>query len=214
MHSRPLCTVSYTCSVRSIIIEHLRQSQVDQTDVGIAPVYCETKLNELQTPANLLAGLWRELSQSRDSLTEEAKALYAKYARYRTSPSLEEVVLILQSEIRRYSAVFLVVDALDECPEDRRIRATFVSKLQYILTQTPFTETEVRILVTSRLTNSSFLKANEIEIRATDSDIERLVCQRIEDGISDYDDISKSVRENMALKDGIVTTIVERAGKM
>ena len=68
--------------------------------------------------------------------------------------------------------------------------------------------------MTSRLTNSNFLKANEIEIRATDSDIERLVCQRTEDGISDYDDISKSVRENMAFKDGIVMTIVERAGKM
>ncbi|KAF6221635.1 hypothetical protein HO133_001601 [Letharia lupina] len=41
----------------SIIVEHLRKSQVDRTDVGIVPIYCEDKLQELQTPANLLVSV-------------------------------------------------------------------------------------------------------------------------------------------------------------
>lgn len=182
--------------------------------MGIVPIYCEDKLKELQTPANLLASLWRELSQSRGSLAEEAKALYTKHAGYRTKPTPDEITSLIQVEMCRYSAVFIMIDALDECPEDRRVRATFISKLQYISTATASTDTEVRILVTSRLTNSSFLKANEIEIRATDSDIERLVRQRIEDGISDDDEVSQSVQRKMALKDEIVAMIVERASKM
>lgn len=214
MYLIPLCTFSYKYSVRSIIVEHLRQAKIDQGDVGIVPIYCEDKLKELQTPANLLAGLWRGLSQSRDLLAKEAEAVYAKHIFYRTKPTLDEIMSIVQAEIRTYSTVFVVVDALDECPEDRRIRATFVSKLQYILTAVASTETEVRILVTSRLTNSIFLKADQIEIQATDSDIERLVGQRIEDGLSDDDKISQSVRENTALKADIVAMIVERAGKM
>ena len=144
----------------------------------------------------------------------EAKALYAKHTRYRTKPTIEEMVSIVEAEVRRHSAVFLVVDALDECPEDGRVRATFVERLQYILTATTSTDTKVRLLVTSRLAKNIFPDANETEIRATDPDVKRLICQRIKDGLSDDDEISQSIRQNEALKNALVRMIVERAGKM
>ena len=214
MNLLPLCTVSHKCSVRSIIVEHLRQAKVDQRDVGVVPIYCEDKLKKLQTPATLLASLWRELSQSRDLLAKEVEDLYYKHTFSRTKPTLDEIMCIVQAEIRKYSTVFVCVDALDECPEDDKIRATFVSKLKSILTAVASTETEVRILVTSRLTNSDFPTADQIEIQATETDIQHVVSQRIEDGLSDDDKISRSVREKPDLKDDIVTMIVERAGKM
>ena len=68
--------------------------------------------------------------------------------------------------------------------------------------------------MTSRLAKSVFPNASEVEIRATDRDVERLICQRIEDGLSDDDEISQDIRQNKAFKDALVKSIVERAGKM
>lgn len=140
--------------------------------------------------------------------------MYAKHTRYRTIPTIDEITSIVQAEIRRHSAVFLVVDALDECPEDGRIRATLTAKLQNILTAAASTATEIRILVTSRFANNVFINANVTEIRATDNDVERLVRQSIEDGLSDDEVISRSIRQNEALKDAIVATVSEKADKM
>lgn len=50
----------------------------------MGPIYCYYKLEELQSPANLLVSIWKGLIQSRDLLAEEAKALYTKYSRHRT----------------------------------------------------------------------------------------------------------------------------------
>ena len=147
-------------------------------------------------------------------MSEEAKALYAKHTLYRTKPTIDEIISIVQAEIRRHPTVFIVVDALDECPEDGRIRATFIAKPRHIVIPTASSESNVRILVTSRLANNFFPIATEIEIRATDGDLKRLVYQRIEDGLSDDHNISESLRRNQSLKNDLVAMIVERAGKM
>ena len=209
-----LSTLSYEHSVRSIVVEYLRHSLTDQSDVGIVPIYCEYKLKELQTPENLLASLWRELSHGHGSVAKEVKDLYTKHTRYRTKPNMNEIVSAVLAEICRHSVVFVVVDALDECPENGRVRARFIEKLQHILTSTSSMEAKVRLLVTSRLTKHVFLDANEIEIRASDDDIKRLVCQRIEEGLSDDDEISQSVRQNHTLKNTLVATFIERAGNV
>ena len=179
--------------------------------MGVIPIYCEYKLKELQAPKDLLASCWRELSDSQDSLAEGPKSLYAMHTRYRTKPTMDEIISIVQAEIRRYSAVYIVIDALDECLEDRKVRKILTKNLQLILTSN---ETKVRILVTSRFTNDIFPNANEIEIRATDIDLRRFVCQRIEDGLSDDDQISQYVQQNEAYKDGLIEKIVKRADKL
>ena len=180
-------------------------------DVGIVPIYCEYNLKELQTPKNLLASCWRELSLSLDSFIGGAKNLYDVQTRHRTKPSIDEIVSIVKAEICRYTTVFIVIDALDECSEDRRVRKIFTDKLRSLLT---LSETKVRILVTSRLTNNIFPNASEIEIQTTDVDLRRFVCQRIQDGLSEDDGISQYVQEKEAYKDDLIEKIVKRADKM
>ena len=182
--------------------------------MGIVPIYCEYQLKDLQTPENLLASLWRKLSHSHDTIAKEVKDLYTKHTRNRTKQKMNEIVSACLAEICKCSIVFVVVDALDECPEDGRVRARFIEELQHILTSTNSTETKVRLLVTSRLTNHVFQDANEIEILASEDDIKLLVRQRIKNGLSDHDEISQSVRQNDILKDNLAATIVERAGNM
>ena len=179
--------------------------------MGVIPIYCEYNLKESQAPKDLLASCWRELSNSLDALAAGPKALYAMHTRHHTKPTMDEIISILQAEFCRYSAVFIVIDALDECPEDRKVRTILTKQLQLILTSN---ETQVRILVTSRFTNDIFPNASEIEIRATDTDLRRFVCQRIEDGLSDDDQISQHVQKKEAYKDELVEKIVKRADKL
>lgn len=49
-------------------------------------------MKELQTPKNLLASLWRELSYSHHCITKEVKDLYTKHNPYRTKPNMNEIV--------------------------------------------------------------------------------------------------------------------------
>lgn len=108
----------------------------------------------------------------------------------------------------------MVVDALDECTEDGRNRADFVKNLQNILATSASTDSEVRLLVTSRFGNEVFTNAVDIEIQATDRDIKRFVHQCVNNGLSNDDIISQSVRQNKALQDDLVAKIIEGAGKM
>ena len=147
-------------------------------------------------------------------MAKEVEDLYTKHNRFRTKPNMNEIVSVVLAEICRHSIVFVVVDALDECPEDRRVRAKFVEKLQHILSSTTPTKTKVRLLITSRLTNHAFLDAIEFKIQAPDDDIKRIVCQRIEEGLSDDNGMSQKIRQNDKLKDELAQMIVERAGNV
>lgn len=57
-----------------------------------------------------------------------------------------------------------MIDALNECPKDKRVRAKFVEKLQHILSSTTSIKAKIRLLMTSRLTEHVFLDAIEIKI--------------------------------------------------
>jgi hypothetical protein len=74
----------------------------------------------MQSPVNLIASLWAQLVQNSGSLSSEVKDLYRTYIRQRSPPTLSDVSKILQAEIGRFSKIFVVVDALDECPESNR----------------------------------------------------------------------------------------------
>ena len=147
-------------------------------------------------------------------MAKEVIDLYTKHTRYRTKPNMNEIVSVVLVEMYRHSTVFVVVDALDECPEDGRVRAKFVEKLQHIWNSTTSTKTKERLLVTTRLTKQVFLDAVEIEIRASNNDIKRIVYQRIKKGLSNDDEISQLVRQNDTLKDTLVGTIVKSSGNM
>jgi hypothetical protein len=46
-----------------------------------------------------------------------------------TRPNLDELSKLLQSEVQRHSNVFIIIDALDECPEKESFLAE-IRKLQ------------------------------------------------------------------------------------
>lgn len=107
----------------------------------------------------------KQLVQQRKDISPDLAALYTHHTSDNTCPSLTEFSRALGRQIPLFREVFIVVDALDECPDNARI--TFLDELQKLSPRT-------RLLVTSRPNaslNRKFADAALLEIRARDEDI-------------------------------------------
>ncbi|KAJ7266763.1 ankyrin repeat domain-containing protein [Mycena rebaudengoi] len=103
----------------STIVDYLRDKY--QSNVGIACAYLNHKERDMQSPENVLAGLWRQLIFGKPILSgSPAHTLYHKHHEKGTRPSVEEMHALLSSEVAGYSKVYFVIDALDEYPETKR----------------------------------------------------------------------------------------------
>lgn len=139
--------------------------------VGIACIYVNHQEGEDQTPAKLLAGVWQQLVLDKD-VGASANRLYKEHHGKGTSPSIQEVFEVLNSSIRVFAQVYIVVDAVDEYPENQQ---TVLFK--YLGSMEPI----VNLMITSRphVQPSSLPNPDTLEIRATDTDVRTYVKARI-----------------------------------
>lgn len=169
-------------------------------------MYCNYMEQDVQTPVNLLASIWRQLVYNKDSLPSDVEELYKSHRRQCTLPSLIEITKMLRSEIMRHSKVFVVIDALDECSEKNNSRATLLTTLRTL-------EPTLNIMATSRFLENirvEFQPMAQLEISASNKDVEMYVTERI----SREAQLSRFVEKDMALKKAIVEAVVETAQKM
>lgn len=105
------------------------------------------------------------------ALSDDVKSCYKHHAQYGTRPSINETAKILRSQVEKFSKVFVVIDALDECPELEQTRKTFLAEIRGLLPK-------VRLLVTSRNVPSietMFRNDTRLDIRAQDQDIRKFI---------------------------------------
>jgi hypothetical protein len=103
-----------------MVVDHLRvRAKSQQENITVTCIYLNHKEAENQTPDKLLSGLWRQLVHGRD-VGPLAKEIYEKHLEECTSPLPEEVVKVLCSSFMQFSKVYIIVDAIDEYPEDKR----------------------------------------------------------------------------------------------
>lgn len=79
--------------------------------------------------------------------------------------------------LRNYSAVYVVVDSLDECPDREGTRSRILNKIRDLQK-----ETDLHLMVTSRFipeTVEEFKHAPRLEVRATAVDVRRFVTGKI-----------------------------------
>jgi hypothetical protein len=103
-----------------MVVDYLSAAFRSNKDIGVACIYLNHKEVDIQTPSRLLAGLWRQLVLDRD-ISSIAEILYKQHREKGTVPSLQEVAGILSSSLKGFSQVFIVIDAIDEYPEDQRL---------------------------------------------------------------------------------------------
>jgi hypothetical protein len=160
----------------------------------------------MQTPANLVANLLRQLVLPQPVIPDELKALYESHARNGTRPSLGEYSKLLQTAVESFSKVLIVIDALDEYPITGGARDTLLAEIRKLQPRACF-------LVTSRdIPNieRELQGACHLEIRASDEDMKGYLREHI----SSSSDLTGYTKEDPKLYDDIITTIVEKAQGM
>ncbi|KAJ4217437.1 hypothetical protein NW757_014641, partial [Fusarium falciforme] len=115
--------------ITAIVIDYLQSKFRDDQSTGIAYIYCNFRRQDEQKAADLLASLSKQLAQRQTSLPKSVKDLYDEHQKNRTRPSFDEISGTLHSLAARYSKVFIVVDALDECRTSHDSRTRFLKEI-------------------------------------------------------------------------------------
>ncbi|KAJ7499617.1 ankyrin repeat-containing domain protein [Mycena latifolia] len=152
----------------SMVVNHLG-ARFWNDNIGVACMYLNHKETETQTPANLLAAIWTQLVIGKP-IPAAVHELYQHHRERRTRPSADEVHAVLRNfATTQYSRVYLIVDALDEYPDDQR---------DFLLEKLSAMGPSVNLMITSRphITLVDFFPdVKPLEIRATEDDIRRYV---------------------------------------
>ena len=168
-------------TIAAIAIDYLLKS-VHNSSHGVAYIYCNYKTQE-QDVSDMLAAILKRLVQTRPSIAEPVERLHRLHAGNGTRPLLEEMFKALQDVLVHYPTTHIVVDALDECPEqDREEVLRFVTGI--VTAQIPC---RVKVFITSRR-EMDIAKAFEdkhipiVQIRAENvaTDIETFVRSQVE----------------------------------
>ena len=170
-------------------------------------LYCSYEEQETQTLQNMVGSLLKQIVQRKATLPDEVLDLYEKHARNKTRPTLDELARLLVQEVKTCSAVFVVIDALDECPESGNIRATLLKIIQGLPSHT-------RVVVTSRYSPTILDRFEDIphivvEIRATEEDVKQYVQARAEGRIKKEKALAKDVRASPGLMEEIINTVAQ-----
>lgn len=153
----------------AIAIDYLSKGVQSSTN-GLAYIYCDyTKRNE-QKLTMLLSNILRQLLQAQQSIPSSVTELHKHHSTRGTRPTHEEVFDMLQSVIKDYSRVHLVIDALDECLDPTRGR--LLSKIRDLQKGA-----NVKLMVTSRFGPDleGFEDVVNLEVRTSNDDLKRFL---------------------------------------
>ncbi|KAL8644167.1 MAG: hypothetical protein Q9226_007903 [Calogaya cf. arnoldii] len=159
----------------SIIVDYLRKVQTKTESFGVAALYCNFKEErQTQTTENLLAGVCVQLAKGLSgSLPTSLVDIHESHSRLKTRPTLTEILKVLDDIVHDLDAVYVVIDALDECPEQTR---------NTLLTRTEALPESTRLLMTTLYVDdiiNRYRDCPKIEIRATDNDLAKYITSRI-----------------------------------
>ena len=185
------------------MINHL-QGIVDQSESYLTYIYLSYKDAEKQTISNLLTNLICQLASSDPVLSAALVASYEAHGSGASRPSHAECTQLLTSVINRCPKVFLVIDAFDEYPEERR--GQFLAELQLL-------QPKISTMITSRdlpTIGTLLSKAIRLDVQADSDDI----LQYLRGQIANSGRLKSHTDRDPTLCDLISTTIAGRAGAM
>ena len=155
---------------RSIAINYLENKFCYDENIGLACVYFDHK-QEFKA-VDILRSILKHILQRKSSVSDEIRELYEKHSKRETSPTLKDVAVALEAERSKFTKIFLVIDALDECPTSEH---TVEILLRHLEKLRPI----VRLMVTGRPFAveymSGFASLELREIGASDQDLESFI---------------------------------------
>lgn len=167
-------------------------------ETGVAYVYFDYRQSN-ENIDNLLLSLLKQLIQIQPTLPDCVTGLYEQHKANGTRPSLETISLTLLSVMNTYSRNFIVIDALDECPNVNRCRMKFLAEIISLRNKSA-----ANIFVTSRHNTDiarEFKGSNFMEVYATEEDVRKYLK-------GNMDQLPDVVRNDVELKNEVETAIV------
>ncbi|KAJ7577681.1 ankyrin repeat-containing domain protein, partial [Mycena floridula] len=190
----------------STAVDHL-QNQLSHPGVAVACIFFDYNTSSSQSITDIFGSVIRQLLIDSSSIPDSLQSLHTSFqSRHSPPTSLRVMAETLRAQIQLYSCVYLVVDALDECPVD--IRDDFISTIRSLTESGPLS-----VLITSRdiLTIAQeFTNETRIDVRAHDDDVLSYITYRIEQDKK----LKRIVKEDAVLKKDIVTQVTEKAAGM
>jgi hypothetical protein len=151
---------------------------VQHNNVGILFVYFNYK--EPHSATEILGSLLQQLQLRKTTISTAIYNLWRTHTERKTRPTLPEILTLLQDEAHNFIKLFVVLDALDECPEKYHDRDCRDKLLTLIHELGP----GLRLLATGRShiknVTEVFPDATVIKIRGTEEDIRKYVNSRID----------------------------------
>ena len=171
--------------------------------MAVVFVYCNYKAQH--SVLQLLEALLKQLAHHR--LTSDSIKSLKTDKDLGRRPSLDKLMTVLETEIKTYFRVFMVVDALDEFFLEEA-RNDLLEKLRF-LTNIP----SAKLMITSRHIPSierTICADIKLEIVALDSDIEALIEARI----SKDKMLERLVTREPSIKEEVIETVLKKAQGM
>ncbi|KAJ7601491.1 hypothetical protein DFH06DRAFT_1406902, partial [Mycena polygramma] len=190
-------------TVLASLITNTLRVEAESQDIGVGVIYLEHRETDVPTPSSLLAALWRQLV-FRKLVSPALEHLHSMHHEPETRPTIEEDDAILRSIIVEYSQVFIVVDGLDEYPQEPRdILLGYLGALG----------SSVNLLLTSRphiIIDHIISSYETLEIRATEHDIGIYLDSKI----AQSKRLSNHIKASSVLQQSLKPTVVKRSDGM
>ncbi|KAJ7728906.1 hypothetical protein B0H16DRAFT_233196 [Mycena metata] len=187
----------------SMVVEQLR-TEFRHKNVGVACIYLDHKEIQSHSLPNLFAALWQQLVfEIPIAAGSPVHRLYQEHHEKRTRPTLAQSYELLTTIISKLSQVFILVDALDEYPEDQRNVL-----LKYL---TDINDPPIKLLLAARPNISlSFPNITTVNISGSQKDIRKYLHQKI----TESKHLSSHVKKSPELRREIITKILDAVGGM
>lgn len=156
----------------AIALDHI-YGMAERDDIGIACLFCSYKTQANQNVPSLLASLLKQLVQTRADIATPVMHIYKKHSKRRSKPSLDDLTQALSAVCLSYSTTYVVVDALDECPNTDGARGQLIDKMRDL-----HARRNVHLLFTSRSIpeiTQKFHLDPILEVRASEEDVGRYI---------------------------------------
>ncbi|KAB5578344.1 hypothetical protein GE09DRAFT_546332 [Coniochaeta sp. 2T2.1] len=161
--------------IAAAAVDHLLKNMRSHS-VGVAFIYCNYKNHAGATGSSLLATILKQLLFGQPSIPDAISDLYRQHLEG-TKIDLHDFASALCSILAVYSRTYIVIDALDECPDDTGARHQLLASLRSLQR-----DSHLCLMLTSRFLPGildEFTGDPMVEIRATTSDVRRYLTGQI-----------------------------------
>ena len=186
----------------SSIIDSLQQSE--HFRVGIAFIYCNYNESEKHTAENFMGVILQQICLQNAETADELISCYEAHRRSKTRPSFEELSKLLVRAAGHLPRLYLVIDAVDECPVDTRDLVLGVIRRLY---------PAVSLVMTSRNAAGQLSASSEemfVEVIANDGDIQSYLQDRMDLSVA----LRGHLERDSQLREQIVDSISIKARGM